>query len=153
MVPPPGTDREGCPICAYGETMTWDDYDCSDGVLLYRGKRETCARCPLSGTCPKRFEFAADRHETYWGMVPWHSRLAQELIRRFRPRVEPGFNLAKNKYRLKDFFINSQPLAETLCILSDIIETLEIVAQERPSRGRETRNALSRDIKQPELWD
>lgn len=153
MVSPPGTDSEGCPVCAFGETMIWEDYDCSDGTLLYRGKADACARCPLSGPCPKRFEFPADRHETYWGMVPWHSRLSRELIRRFRPRVEPGFNLAKNKYRLKDFFITSQNLAQTLCVLSDITETLKIIAQERPLRGVETKKSILRDVKQLEIWD
>jgi hypothetical protein len=153
MRPPPGADSSGCPLCPAGEALVWDDYAPEDGVLIYKGDRTVCIHCPLSGTCSKQFEFQASRHETFWGMAPSHSRLAKEMLRRFRPRVEPGFNTAKNRFGLKDFFLNSRHMTQSLCIMCDIVETLEIMAQERPLRGRETKKALLRDIKQPELWD
>jgi hypothetical protein len=152
MAPPAGADSSGCPLCPAGEALVWDDYAPDAGVLLYEGERAACTCCPLSGTCSKHFEFPAGAHETFWGMVPSHSQLARDLLRRFRPRIEPGFNTAKNRFALKDFFLNSRHMAQILCTLCDITETLEIIAQERPSRGRETKKAMSRDIKQPELW-
>ena len=65
----------------------------------------------------------------------------------------PGFNRGKNRFRLKDFFINSQHLAECLCVMSDCLECLEILASQRRQRGQETRNALLGDINALELWD
>jgi hypothetical protein len=153
MVPPKDSDQDGCPFCALGERLVWNDYDATDGTLIYRGNPNVCRCCPLAGTCPRQFEFDAKTHETFWGMVPYHSRLRQQLLRKFRPRIEPGFNSGKNRFRLKDFFINSQHLAESLCVMSDCLECLEILASQRPQRGRETRNALLGDINALELWD
>jgi len=153
MVPPKGCDQDGCPLCSLGERLVWSDYDAADGALIYRGEANVCGICPLAGTCPKQFEFAAETHETFWGMIPYHSRLRRRLLRKFRPRIEPGFNTGKNRFRLKDFFINSEHLAETLCVMSDCLECLEILARERPQKGRETRNALIGDINALELWD
>jgi len=153
MKPPVDCEPDGCPRCPSGERLVWEDYTVDDGRLVYRGQRQVCAICPLAGTCPKQFEFEAGLHETFWGMVPSHSRLAHAVLRKIRPRVEPGFNLTKNKYLMKDFFINSRHLAQTLCILSDILETLEILAVEQPKKGRETRKALIADLIQLEFWD
>jgi hypothetical protein len=153
MVPPAGAESDGCPLCPLGDRLVWEDYDIAAECLIYRGNRSICRTCPLAGTCPKQFEFPSERHETFWGMVPPHSRLARRILRQFRPRVEPGFNLLKNRYGVTGFFINSRHLAQTLCLLSDVLETLDLLAQERPARGRETRRALIRDIFQPELWD
>lgn len=153
MVPPPGCESDGCPVCPSGERLVWEDYDIASEQLIYRGNPILCRTCPLAGTCPKQFEYDAACSETFWGMVPSHSRLARRILHQFRPRIEPGFNLTKNKYCVTDFFLNSRHLAQALCIASDILETLEILAQERPARGRQTRQALIRDIFQPELWD
>lgn len=153
MTPPEGTNSTGCPICPFGEELVWDDYDPADDRLLYRGATETCEQCPLAGGCPKRFDFAASDHETFWGMVPYHSRLCRELLRLFRPRSEPSFNIAKNHFRLKEFFINSLDLAKTLCVMSDVTETLKIMAQEGPCEALQSKKQTLRDIIQPELWD
>lgn len=153
MKAPETCDPDGCPLCPFGHRLIWEDYDIASEQLIYRGDRSVCATCPLAGTCPKQFEYDADRHETFWGMVPVHSQLARCMMRKFRPRVEPGFNLTKNRYAVADFFINSRHLIQSLCVLSDILETLEILATERPLRGHETRKALIRHIRHPELWD
>lgn len=153
MKPPDGCAADGCPLCPVGERLVWEDYDGASEQLIYRGSHEHCRQCPLAGTCPKQFERDAGANETFWGMVPSHSRLARTILRRLRPRVEVGFNMTKNRYLVKDFFINSRHLAQTLCVLSDIVETLNILAQERPARGQETRKALVADMVQLELWD
>jgi len=152
MKPPAGSDQDGCPICPLGERLVFEDYD-REGWLIYRGSPSACGRCPLAGGCPRQFEYEAGRHETFWGMLPSHSQLAQRILRHFRPRVESGFNLTKNKYQVGDFFLNGIHLTKTLCLLSDLLETLEILALERPQRGQETRSALIGDIFHPELWD
>jgi len=153
MKPPSGCDSQGCPLCPLGDPLLWVDYDPYDEKLLYRGNPAACATCPLAGTCLKQFEYPAGQNEIFWGMVPFHSRLAQRILHKFRPRIEPQFNLTKNKFDVTDFFINSRHLGQVLCIASDVLETLEILAQERPQRGRETRNALLGDLVQLELWD
>jgi hypothetical protein len=139
-------DADGCPVCPCGEQLVWEDYDIASEQLIYRGNPNVCRTCPLAGTCPKQFEHDAGRSETFWGMVPGYSRLARRILHQFRPRVEPGFILTKNKYCITDFFINSRSLAQAFCIASDILETLEILAKEWPARARETRQALIRDI-------
>jgi hypothetical protein len=153
MHAPQDTDTKGCPLCPWGKPLVWQEYDPSDEQLVYRGNPRECSLCALAGTCAKQFDIDAGANEAYWGMIPYHSRLARKLLRQFRPRVEPQFNTGKNLHRLKDFFLNSRELAETLCIMSDLVETLSMMAKERPQRGRETKKALHRDIFAPEIWE
>lgn len=154
MKPPPGCDGQGCPLCPLGERLVWEDYTPEDeGRLIYRGQPERCRVCPLAGTCERQFEFAAAAHETFWGMVPSHSRLSRALLRMFRPRIEQGFNLVKNQYRLKGFFLNSLELTQTMSVMSDILETLGFLAQERPQQGLHMKKALQGDLQAPEFFD
>jgi len=154
MNPPAGCDEQGCPLCPRGEGLVWEDYDPEDGGwLVYRGARQVCAACELAGTCARHFEFPAGTNETFWGMVPSHSRLCRELLRKFRPRIEQAFSLAKNKFWLKGFFLNSLELARQICAMSDVLEVLEFLAQERPQRGREIKKALHNDLRAPEFWE
>jgi len=153
MVAPAGSAADGCPLCPAGERLLWEDYDLEDEALLYIGDPRLCARCPLHGSCARRFEFPAAAHETFWGMTPSHSLLSRELLRRFRPLIEPGFNSDKNRHYLKDFFLNSKELAQQLFILSDCLECLEILAKIRKERGQETRKALIHDLNDLEIWD
>ena len=150
---PDGCDTQGYPLCPEQERLIWDDYDPGDGVLLYRGDPQLCTRCWMRATCPKQFEFNAALHETFFGMVPLHSRLANELMRVFRPRIEQGFNTAKNRFRLRDFSLNSLLLAQMLCTMCDILDIAFFLAQQRPQNGRQMRNALIRDLNVTELWD
>lgn len=154
MKPPPQCDQRGCPLCPLGEALEWEDYVAEDdGVLIYRGQPERCRVCPLAGGCARQFEFAAATHETFWGMVPSHSRLSRQLLRWFRPRIEQGFNLAKNHYRLKGFFLNSLELTQTLCEMCDVLETLGILAQQHPVADRELKKSLQGDLNAPEFFD
>jgi hypothetical protein len=153
MIPPKGCDVDGCPLCPLGERLAWEDYDSESEQLIYRGNPDACRICPLKGDCPRQFEYDAGRNETFAGMVPSHSRLAKQLLQKLRPQVEPGFNLAKNRYDLKSMYINSRHLAQTLCVACDVLETLNLMAQERPARGRETLKSLLAESFQLELWD
>lgn len=85
----------------------------------------------------------------FGGMAPAHSRLSKQLQRMFRPRIESGFNTVKNTHRRKDFFLNSRHLTQILCLMSDVLSILDLLAQERPERGRETRKALLLEIEGP----
>lgn len=153
MKPPADCDEMGCPLCPAGQPLAWEDYDPQgEGWLIYRGRPELCRSCPLAGACPRQFEFAAGAHETFWGMVPSHSRLSRELLRKFRPRIEQGFNTAKNLFRLKGFFLNSLELTQTLCEMCDVLETLIFLAQQRPMQGRQTKNALEVDLECPDFF-
>jgi hypothetical protein len=153
MHPPDGTTFDGCPLCPLGEPLVWTDYDASDGRLIYQGAKNVCLLCPLSGGCVQQFEFSADAHETFWGMIPSHSQLSRRLLRQFRPLTESGFYTAKHCFRLKDFFINSLELAQTLCVMSDIVELLKIIGREGGCSPRQLKKSVSREIVQPELWD
>lgn len=152
MKPPDGTDRDGCPLCPAGERLVWEDYDSNTQQLYYRGDIQSCHKCPLAGTCPKQFEFDAGTHETFWGMVPSHSRLARQLLRLCRPSVERTFNTDKNTHALKHFFLNSRELAQTLSTMSDTLEVLKLLTREpvRPPKAKPTGQA---EWIQYELWD
>ena len=54
MVPPEGTDTDGCPMCPKGERLVLDDYDYEDGNLIYIGDHSKCHTCPLSGNLRTR---------------------------------------------------------------------------------------------------
>ena len=152
MKAPIGCKSDGCPLCPVGEPLVWEDYDPLDEVLIWRGVPEICEPCPLRWDCPRQFEAEANIHETFWGMIPTHSKLARRLLRMFRPRVEPGFNIAKNQYRLKDLFLNSRELAQMVCTMADVLETLHVLARQHHCR-RELRRCINDDIHQPELWE
>ncbi len=153
MKPPRGCDSDGCPLCPAGERLRWEDYDPQDQVLLWRGQPAICKCCPLRAQCPGQFEADASVHETFWGMLPTHTELARRLLRQLRPRVEPGFNIAKNCHRLKDIFLNSRQLAQMVCTMSDVLETINVVIKLSPHDKREVRKYLKDDIHQPELRD
>lgn len=154
MKPPAGTQKDGCPTCPMGERLTWLDYDWEEETLLYCCESQRCERCQLAGSlCSRQFEYPAGTHETYWGAVPSHSRLSQQLRRHFRPRVEPGFYIAKRRHGLGRLFLNSRNLAQQLCQVSDSIELLTILAREGAQKPRRTQNSIKTDVSQPELWD
>jgi hypothetical protein len=152
MTPPAGTEPDGCPICAMGERLVWQEYDAQSAVLVYHGNEQHCRSCPLAGQCPRIFEFDAAMHETFWGMIPSHSKLARMLLQKFRPRAEPGFNTTKNRHNLKDFFLNSLDFTRIACTMSDILICLEIVAKKRSEIPRETQNVLELECEQLIMW-
>jgi hypothetical protein len=153
MSAPSCADTDGCPLCPMGRRLEWEDYDPTDGVLLYHAQEADCVRCPMSPMCNRRFEFQASDHETFWGMVPTHSRLSRQLLRHFRPRVEPGFNASKNLCGLSKFFINSCNLAQQLCTMSDVVECLKKLAAKRSEGLPRIAKTLRYDKTQPDLWD
>ena len=153
LVPPVGTDPDGCPLCPAGERLIWDEYDQADEMLIYRADECVCGACGLRGTCPRQFDFDAGRHETFWGMIPTHSRLARLLLRQFRPLVEPNFYQSKVRHALARLFLNSPEFTDSVGKMSDLIQTLEILAPKKPMRGLQAKNSTLREVKQPELWD
>jgi len=40
------------------------------------------------GRCEKEFGIPPDYHETFFGLIPLHTRLAKQLLNRIRPLVE-----------------------------------------------------------------
>lgn len=153
MRPPAGTDTDGCPVCPLGRRLIWDEYDPLDGTLVYRACEDSCTGCSASFIRPAHFEFSAADHETFWGMIPSHSRLAKQLMRTFRPRIESGFNAAKNSYGLSQLVLNSLTLTQQLCTMTDVVHMLKILAADRT--GRPIRHQIKQvNVKsQLEIWD
>lgn len=152
MTPPPGTDPDGCPTCPSGQRLVWHEYDSQSQSLIYGGDRQHCSRCPLAASCPRVFEFDAGAHESFWGMIPTHSRLAKRLLDKFRPRAEPGFNIAKNRHGLQNMFLNSLELTQILCVCSDLVACLDFLALKPRETPRELKIATRPTLEQPELW-
>jgi hypothetical protein len=153
MTPPAGSDADGCPLCPAGWRLIWDDYDPGDEALIYRGDPARCRVCGLGATCPRQFDIEAGQNEIFWGLVPSHSRLSRTLLRRLRPLIEPGFNRTKNLHGVERFFLNSRPLAQMLCTLSDALAVLDLIAGQRPQMGREVKKVKEQNVGQLRLWD
>lgn len=138
MLIPSPCDPDGCPCCHQGQRLAWKGYVRESKPHLYQppAEGEICALCPEQGACEKRFHFRPEEHETFFGLIPLHTRLAQQLLKRIRPLVEPGFDADKNRFSLSGFFINSLELARTLSYLADACNILLQTAQVRTHHGR-----------------
>ena len=107
--------------------------------------------CPEQSQCEKEFCFPPDDHETFFGLIPLHSRLAKQLLVRIRPQVEAGFETDKNRFNLSDFFINSLELARTLSYLADACNILTFTADLRSIHGRRYKKVDRESRRQLEL--
>ena len=138
MVVPPNCEEDGCPCCPQGQRLIWDRYVIEEFSHLYYPppQGDICMVCPEQSQCKKEFRFPPDCHETFFGLIPLHSRLAKQLLVRIRPQVEAGFETDKNRFNLSDFFINSLELARTLSYLADACNILTLTAEVRSHHGR-----------------
>ena len=138
MVVPESCDENGCPCCPQGQRLVWDHYVIEEFSHLYYPPPEgdICMICPEQSRCKKEFWLPPEKHETFFGLIPLHSRLAKQLLVRIRPLVEAGFETDKNRFNLSGFFINSLELARTLSYLADACNILTITADLKAHHGR-----------------
>lgn len=153
MAPPRNCDEDGCPCCPQGQRLTWERYVIETGSHLYYppDEGEICMICPEKSQCEIQFTFYPEEHEAYLGMIPLHSRLAQQLLVRIRPLVEAGFETDKNRFNLSGFFLNSLEIARTLSYLADACNILTITSEFRSHHGRRLKKADQQSKRQLEL--
>lgn len=124
--------------CHQGQPLRWLEYEPEHqqhwfGVAEYE---DYCSRCWEASTCPRQFAFAANQHETLFGLLPLASLPAQRLLQQVRPWIEPSQSYEKNQLGLNAVFLNSLRLAWYLSLLADAAVLLRIHAALRASAQR-----------------
>jgi hypothetical protein len=138
MAAPQNCEEDGCPCCNQGQRLIWERYVIEEFSHLYYppAEGEICMICPEQSRCKKEFRFPPEYHETFFGLIQLHSRLAKQLLVRIRPQVEAGFETDKNRFNPSGFFLNSLELARTLSYLADACNILTLTADLRSHHGR-----------------
>lgn len=107
--------------CHQGQSLRWLEYDPEQQQQWFgvREPAELCSRCWEASTCPRHFAFAAEQHETLFGLMPLAGLPAQTLLQRVRPWIEPTQSYEKNQLGLNSAFLNSLRLTWCLALLAD----------------------------------
>jgi hypothetical protein len=116
--------------CHQGQPLRWLEYVPEDQQHWFGAAEheDYCSHCWEASTCPRQFAFAADQHETLFGLLPLASLPAQRLIQQVRPWIEPAQSYEKNQLGLNAVFLNSLRLAWYLSLLADAAVLLRIQA-------------------------
>lgn len=120
----------GMPRCPQGQRLQWLGADSSDWQQWFGAAppRQTCAWCWQRSSCPQEFAYAASSHEILLGAVPQASWLAQTLLTKVRPWIEPAQSFEKNRLGLSSFFLNSLQLTWVMSLLADAVALMRIKA-------------------------
>jgi hypothetical protein len=121
---------DGHPRCPQGQRLQWLGFDTLSQEQWF-GVRTTprfCSCCWEKHRCPREFAYPAARHEILLGQVPQASFLAQHLLTKVRPWIEPAQSYEKNQLGLSDFFLNSLHLAWVMFLLADSVALLRAQA-------------------------
>jgi hypothetical protein len=120
--------------CAQGKDLVWRGYDSDDQKHWFEpvGEAPLCRWCWHQHSCPRQFAHAAEEHESFFGMIPLNTTLADRLLRSVRSWIEPAQSFEKNQLGLKAVFLNSLTLCWTTCLLADsavLLRSLAILSQ------------------------
>ena len=112
--------------CAQGQRLEWWEYEPESGQQWFRVAEpsELCHQCWEASTCPRYFDFPAERHETLFGLLPLGSRVAQRLLQQVRPWIEPAQSFEKNQLGLGQMFFNSLRLTWQMSLWADSVVLL-----------------------------
>lgn len=116
--------------CRQGQELQWLGYDERENQHWFAPPPQAplCDFCWEHSTCSRQFSISADTHETFFGMIPLNTALAQRLIHSVRSWIEPAQSFEKNQLGLKTMFLNSLRLCWTTSLLADSAALLRILA-------------------------
>jgi hypothetical protein len=116
--------------CSQGQELTWLGYDELDFGHWFAPPPQArlCGWCWQQSACPRQFAVPAETHETFFGMIPLNTALAQRLIRCVRSWIEPSQSFEKNQLGLKMMFLNSLRLCWTTSLFADSAALLRVLA-------------------------
>ena len=107
--------------CHQGQPLRWLEYAPEQGQHWFgvAEPADHCLHCWEASACPRHFAFAADQHETLFGLLPLASLPAQKLLTQVRPWIEPAQSYEKNQLGLSSAFLNSLRLTWCMALLAD----------------------------------
>ncbi len=116
--------------CQQGQELQWMGYDEEDYHHYFSPPPQApiCGSCWEQSLCPKQFTMSADTHETFFGMIPLNTSLAQRLIHSVRSWIEPAQSFEKNQLGLKMMFLNSLRLCWLVSLIADSAVLLRVLA-------------------------
>jgi hypothetical protein len=116
--------------CVQGQSLEWLGYEAPSGAHWFGppSQGSLCSWCWQRSSCPKEFSVRADEHETFFGMIPLNTRLAQRLTGSVRSWIEGAQSFEKNQLGLKAMHLNSLGLCWTSCLLADAVALLRALA-------------------------
>jgi hypothetical protein len=112
--------------CPHGQALNWLGLEERDqlhwfGVLQ---PQPLCLHCWEQSHCPRHFSYAPAEHEILFGRIPLASRVAQTLLTKVRPWIEPAQSYEKNQLGLNQMFLNSLFVTWVNCLLADAVVLL-----------------------------
>jgi len=116
--------------CSQGQQLRWLEYDEQEYQHWFAPPPHAplCDFCWERSACSRQFSISADTHETFFGMIPLNTALAQRLIHSVRSWIEPSQSFEKNQLGLKTMFLNSLRLCWTISLLADSAALLRVLA-------------------------
>ncbi len=116
--------------CRQGQQLQWIGYDESDYHHCFAPPPQApiCRSCWELSTCPRQFTIPAETHESFFGMIPLNTSLAQRLIHSVRSWIEPSQSFEKNQLGLKRMFLNSLRLCWLVSLIADSAALLRVIA-------------------------
>ncbi len=116
--------------CRQGQELEWLGYDEREYQHWFAppSHASLCDFCWEHSNCSRQFSLSADTHETFFGMIPLNTALAQRLIHSVRSWIEPAQSFEKNQLGLKTMFLNSLRLCWTTSLLADSAALLRTLA-------------------------
>ena len=113
-------------VCPQGQVLTWLGLEARD-QLHWFGVTATdplCAQCWEQSRCARQFSYAPAAHEILLGQIPLASPVAQRLLEKVRPWIEPAQSYEKNQLGLSRLFLNSLQFTWAVCLLADAVVLL-----------------------------
>jgi len=113
-------------VCRHGQELMWLGLEARDQLQWFgvMSADPLCTTCWERQHCPQQFSFEPASHEILFGQIPLASRVAQALLKRVRPWIEPAQSYEKNQLGLTQMFLNSLELTWSVCLLADAVVLL-----------------------------
>ena len=113
-------------VCPQGQKLTWLGLEARDQLHWFgvTDPDPLCPKCWVQRQCSRQFEYPPANHEILLGQIPLASRVAQILLKKVRPWIEPAQSYEKNQLGLNQMFLNSLRFTWMACLLADTVALL-----------------------------
>lgn len=118
--------------CPQGQPLEWWEADPEEPLQWFRATEDEgwCRHCWEASACPRHSAYPSGQHESFFGAIPLASRLAQRLLRKIRPCIEPAQSFEKNQLGLGRLFLNSLRFTWQMSLWVDSAILLRTMAQQ-----------------------